>query len=73
MHLFTHVPTGAEDIIRDVFFLRKEEHTKLNSIIRKYSSGNYAVILGVYGTHMHSDSLKMYYENGTGQMNLQHS
>ena len=40
-------------------------HMRLDNIIRKYSTGDNGVILGVYGTHVHSDSFKIYYENGT--------
>ncbi len=58
-----HIPTGAVDVQPSGdFFMRKEQHLRLNALIRRYSSGSEAVIVGVYGTHVHSDSFKMYYD-----------
>ncbi len=42
--------------------MHKEPHLRLNALIRRFSSGSEAVIVGVYGTHVHSDSFKMYYD-----------
>ena len=67
VHLFIHIPTGVADVT-ETFFLRDAAHLRLNNIKRKYNSGDNGVILGVYGTHVHSDSFKMYYENGTGTL-----
>ena len=58
-----HVPTGAVDVDGG-FFMRKSQHLRLNALIRRYSVGSEAVIVGVYGTHIHSDSFKMYYDQG---------
>ncbi len=59
-----HVPTGAVDVNPNgQFYFHKEPHLRMNNLIRRYSSGNEAVIVGVYGTHIHSDSFKMYYDD----------
>ncbi len=63
VHFILHVPTGAVDVNpAGQFYMHKEPHLRLNALIRRFSSGENAVIVGVYGTHVHSDSFKMYYD-----------
>ncbi len=65
-----HVPTGAVDVEPSgKFFIKSEPHAQLNAIIRRYGDGGAAggsdgVIVGAHGTHIHSDSFKMYYDGG---------
>lgn len=64
VHLILHIPTGAVEVEPwGEFYIRSGDLLTLNNIMRKYSD----VILGSYGTHVHSDTYKMYYDSETGQ------
>ena len=60
VHLIIHLPPGYLET-DPVYWFRPELNTAFNQLIRRHAS----TIVGMYGGHGHTDSFRIYYDNGT--------